>query len=598
MDKSFLDYYQENLEYMRDQGADFAKEFPKIASRLEISENECADPYVERILEGAAFLAAKVERKLDSSMPHMVESVLNNALPFALDLIPSFAIAELKDLDRSNIQAEPMLPANSPFEILLDGIKTPCVFTTMIPISLLPVSLLEARYLTLDLQKYGLSAEAGLYLKFRKTADFQIRKEHDDLLIYLDMPGAIVSRLQQQLQTESCGTYALINGEKHVANEIHFSIPLIDDNGENIKDTEMVGKKIFYQFAIFQPGFHFIRLHGLAPLLETMEAEGTLELIVTFKKRCSEFLLAIENNSLRLNCVPLCNLFRKKSDRMPLEIKTQHHLVADRTDPLSYEISRVLSISLYDNTNRNVLNLTPLYSVDYASNDEDSFNFYSVQRVQRQRGDTEQQRSSYTGQEIFVSFSGEKYQTIQQEAVQFSADMLCTNRDLPLFLRSGAVLKAQGQSAFQSAVLLTSPTAPDVPLLSGSGPEYAEKAACLMVHFVDILWSDGAISKDLMKKMIHAHIPGKQEQLSGLERSIFSLDNSQEMFRYVLHGQVFFESGWKICIVLDELACAGIGYYTFGCVLRELLRYYKPINVPGKIVLETRQQGRISEWMI
>ena len=69
MNKSLLDYYQENLEYLRDQASDFAREFPKIAARLEITENECADPYVERLLEGAAFLASRVERKLDKVRP-------------------------------------------------------------------------------------------------------------------------------------------------------------------------------------------------------------------------------------------------------------------------------------------------------------------------------------------------------------------------------------------------------------------------------------------------------------------------------------------------------------------------------------------------
>ena len=94
------------------------------------------------------------------------------------------------------------------------------------------------------------------------------------------------------------------------------------------------------------------------------------------------------------------------------------------------------------------------------------------------------------------------------------------------------------------------------------------------------------------------HIPRNQEDLSGLERSVIAMESAKEVFRYVLRGQVFFESGWKIRLVLDEPACAGIGYYTFGCVLREILRNYKPVNMPAKIILETKQHGVIAEWMI
>ena len=42
----FLDYYRENLRYLRTLGAEFASEFPKVASRLNLSEFECPDPYV------------------------------------------------------------------------------------------------------------------------------------------------------------------------------------------------------------------------------------------------------------------------------------------------------------------------------------------------------------------------------------------------------------------------------------------------------------------------------------------------------------------------------------------------------------------------
>ena len=43
---------------LRESGAEFAREFPKIAGRLALEEFSCADPYVERLIESFAFLAA------------------------------------------------------------------------------------------------------------------------------------------------------------------------------------------------------------------------------------------------------------------------------------------------------------------------------------------------------------------------------------------------------------------------------------------------------------------------------------------------------------------------------------------------------------
>ena len=55
MDPRLLKYYNRELQFMREMGAEFAKSYPKIASRLSLDEFECADPYVERLLEGFSF---------------------------------------------------------------------------------------------------------------------------------------------------------------------------------------------------------------------------------------------------------------------------------------------------------------------------------------------------------------------------------------------------------------------------------------------------------------------------------------------------------------------------------------------------------------
>ena len=60
MDPRLLRHYDQELKFVREMGGEFAAEFPKIAGRLGLDAFECADPYVERLLEGFAFLAARV----------------------------------------------------------------------------------------------------------------------------------------------------------------------------------------------------------------------------------------------------------------------------------------------------------------------------------------------------------------------------------------------------------------------------------------------------------------------------------------------------------------------------------------------------------
>ena len=54
MDPALLDYYNEELRHLREVAGEFAQEYPKVAGKLGLEQFECADPYVERLLEGFA----------------------------------------------------------------------------------------------------------------------------------------------------------------------------------------------------------------------------------------------------------------------------------------------------------------------------------------------------------------------------------------------------------------------------------------------------------------------------------------------------------------------------------------------------------------
>ena len=78
MNPRLLQLYNQELRHVRERAAEFAREFPKIASRLDLAGMDCADPYVERLLEGFAFLTARVQLKLDAEYPTFTHHLLRN----------------------------------------------------------------------------------------------------------------------------------------------------------------------------------------------------------------------------------------------------------------------------------------------------------------------------------------------------------------------------------------------------------------------------------------------------------------------------------------------------------------------------------------
>src|SRR5215207_11709290 len=96
MDPRLLHYYNRELQHLREMGGEFARDFPKIAGRLGLDQFECADPYVERLLEGFAFLAARVQLKIDSEFPRMTQHLLEMVFPGFLAPVPSMAVVRFE----------------------------------------------------------------------------------------------------------------------------------------------------------------------------------------------------------------------------------------------------------------------------------------------------------------------------------------------------------------------------------------------------------------------------------------------------------------------------------------------------------------------
>ena len=149
MDPKLLDYYNQELRFMREMGAEFAAEFPKIAGRLGLEGLECADPYVERLLEGFAFLAARVQLRLDAEFPRFTKRLLEVVLPHYLSPSPATVVAEfLPDLRDTSIVDGVNVPRGTRLRSLIGkDEQTACEFRTAHEFTLTPLIITEAEYL-------------------------------------------------------------------------------------------------------------------------------------------------------------------------------------------------------------------------------------------------------------------------------------------------------------------------------------------------------------------------------------------------------------------------------------------------------------------
>src|SRR5579872_6995932 len=93
MNREFLDLYNRELQLLNEQAREFAAEYPGIAERLGGILEDRIDPLIGGLLEGAAFLAARVQLKLKHEFPEFTNSLLEQLVPHYLAPTPSMMLA-------------------------------------------------------------------------------------------------------------------------------------------------------------------------------------------------------------------------------------------------------------------------------------------------------------------------------------------------------------------------------------------------------------------------------------------------------------------------------------------------------------------------
>ncbi|WP_108257862.1 type VI secretion system baseplate subunit TssF [Mangrovicoccus ximenensis] len=148
MDTRLLRHYEAELSYLRRMGAEFAEAYPKIAGRLGMEGTEVLDPYVERLLEGSAFLAARVQLELELQYPAFASHLFEIVYPQFLAPVPSMAVAQfVPDMENAALADGHLLARGTRLNALpAEGASTRCEFRTAHDVTLWPVRIAEAEY--------------------------------------------------------------------------------------------------------------------------------------------------------------------------------------------------------------------------------------------------------------------------------------------------------------------------------------------------------------------------------------------------------------------------------------------------------------------
>jgi type VI secretion system protein ImpG len=616
MDPRLLEYYNRELQFVREMGAEFAESYPRIAARLGLDGLECTDPYVERLLEGFAFLTARVQLKLDARHPEFTQHLMEMVYPHFLSPIPSCAIVELApDMKEGGVHTGHLIKRDTTLRSpLVKGERTACEFRTAHDVTLWPLTVTEAKYLSGSgaLSTQGIAtdgrARTAIRLRLKVTPGVPLKAlPLKSLTFFLKATPDIAHRIFEQVTADCIGAYVR---STRAGSEVHF-IPAKSVRAVGLDDSEAMlpvtrrsfqGYRLLQEYFAFPERLLFFALHDLGAAIRGCEGEE-IEIYLAMERGQPGLENAIDASHFRLFCTPAVNLFPRAVDRVHVTpAETEYHLVPDRNRPMDFEIHSLGPVEGIGAGGESVTRILPFYSVSHGTTRQSAPAFYTLQRRPRLLSARQNQsgaRSGYVGSECFVSIVDAEQRPLSGEIRQIDAQAWCTNRDLPVQMATGqgrTDFTVEGGAPVESVRCLTGPSYPR------QSPAFGTTAWKLISHLslnylslVDRAPDSGAeMLRDLLALYADTNDAAARRQIEGVR----SVSYQPVVRRLPILGPISYGRGLDISVTVDEAAFEGAGIVALGAVLERFFARYVSLNSFTQLRLQSAARGAVKTWPV
>lgn len=642
MNREFLDFYNRELTVLREQAGEFASEYPGVAERLGGLVGDRADPMISGLLEGAAFLAARVQLKLKHEFADFTVNLLDQLTPQYLAPTPSFLLTEIAPkFGDPALREGRTIPRGAYLDATYRERErhVACRFRLSAPVTLWPFDLLKAEYfasaapLQALLPSGGIEAAAGLRLQFgvrattrredepgdedaiKRPEFFAARCKTKSLRFHLVGPEAEAVALYEQMFAHCRGVwFRHLNAfgdpvETRGGPEMLRQIGFGDDEALIPNELRLFrGFDILREYLSFPRKFLGFDLDGLDRIMPRLEAK-TFDVIFAFDEANPRLAASVRPEAFSMYAAPAVNLFEKTLDRLPVKSNAHEYpVVADRSHPLDYEVNRILSVQAHIPGAPERVTVAPLYSAAAGAGRDGLC--YTVRRLPRRRTTHEARfgrASEYTGTETFLSLGQSGETEDAQRVAELSLRALCTNRHLADRLPVG-----QGGADFRllddvtlDLRCLSGPTRPREPPLTAmagkTAPASTGEIAWRLVNMlslnhlglVDRGPEEGAVAlRETLRLFADLSDGATERRIAGVR----NLSCKSVVRRIRLPEGAAAARGLELTALIDDKAFEGSGVYLMGAALDRFFAEYVAINHFTQTVIRTSERGEIMRW--
>lgn len=620
MNKRLLELYEVELQHIRHVAAEFAREHPKIAGRLSLDPDGtelCPDPFVERLLEGFAFLTARVQLKLDAEFPRFTQGLLETVYPHYLAPVPAMGIVRFEP------ENAPPTGELIPRGTLLRTIPgrdevTACTFRTAHPVRVLPLRVVEARYYSRDLGELDLpetlgGVKAAVRLRLEVEGDDGVSAlQLDDLTFFLagseDVPHLLYEQLVGHALPVDGGAPADPATEKHRQRAVvgRAGVEQVGFGEEEAllptSPRTFEGYRLLREYFALPQRCLFLRLKGLRAAAP--HAQGRwLDIVVPLDQVEPRLERRVEAGTFALYCTPVINLFSKQLDEVTLtDDQSGYPVIPDRTRPLDFEVFDLEEVEGVGELAGQKQLFRPFYWTKDTT--PGAAPYYTVRRSRRHL--TAQERlygahSEYLGMELSLELVDRHNAPYTEPGSPFKKlriRALCTNRHLPIQLAARERDRQRTDfdivgGAVGAIRFVLGPTAPMSSFAEG---DFAWRLIShLSLNYLSLL-DDGEQGASALREMMHLYVAGGDPALHQQIESLRSVMAEPVVERLPQEGPIALTRGLRVTLCFDERGLRGTGCFLLGAVLDRFLSKYVSINSFTRAVVRAEQTGELMQW--
>jgi len=616
MDPRLVQLYEDELGHLREHGAEFAALFPKIAARLGMRGNQVPDdPYVERLLEGVAFLAARVQLKLDAEFPRFTQALLEIVYPHYLAPTPSMLVAQLRpDSNDPNLASGPTVPRGS----TLSGASTvddatACEFRTAQDVTLWPLQVVSASYFSfapdLPLNQLPVAQQrikGGVRIRLKTTAGLKFSQlAIDKLCFYLTGRDDVANKLYELCLATGLGALVV---PLNTLKPWHQFLPAASIQPVGFTDAEALlpvtlrsfqGYRLLQEYFSFPQRFRFFELTGLARAIKRVTSDH-VELVILLGRGDQNLDGVLDASNLSLFCTPAVNLFHKRVDRIHVSDNAyEYHVVPDRTRPLDFEVYEVSSVVGHGIGTDSEQQFLPFYSAYSSDGDHQQSAYFTTRREPRlvsasakRRGS----RSSYIGTEVFLALVDAAQAPFSGDLRQLSIQAWCTNRDLVLQMPVGigtSDLSLDVAAPLAGIRVVSGPTRPHSPLADGAVSWRA--VSHLSLNYLSLVQTTPEKGAAALRELLELYAADSDVSARRQIEGIRSVRVGPVVRRLRGPGPLAFGRGLEIVVQVDEMAFEGASAFLLGAVLSRYFARHVSINSFTETVLRSDNR-EINRW--